>query len=90
MADRTGSTDQDIFNEPDWGSTHGHRVGLRDKNDRYPGMTHSGDDWRWEIEKEAEEKIEELKEMAAKGNLLTVRDYMNKQEVGDDPNASAC
>lgn len=81
MADRTGATDMDIFNEPDWARTHGHRVGMRDRNDRYPGMTHSGDDWRYEIEQEAAEKIEELRQLAADGNLLTVRDFMNKQEV---------
>lgn len=82
MADRRGATPQDISNEPDWTKTHSHRVGLRDQNDRFPGMTHTGDDWRFEIEQEAEEKMGELREMAAKGNLLTVRDFMNKQEVG--------
>lgn len=83
MVDRRGATPQDIFNEPEWSQTHSHRVGLRDKNDRFPGITHAGDDWRFEIEQEAEAKMGELREMVSKGSLLTVRDFMNKQEVGD-------
>lgn len=82
MSECAGATDIEIFNEPDWGNTHGHRVGMRDKNDHYPGVTHSGDDWRTEIQQEAAEKMDELKDLAAEGNLLTVRDYMNKTEVG--------
>lgn len=81
MSTHPGSSDNDVFNEPDWARTHGHRVGMRDFNDRFPGLTHEGDDWRYEIEKEAEEKADELKKMVAEGNLLTVRDFINKQEV---------
>lgn len=81
MSAHPGSSDSDVFNEPDWARTRGHRVGMRDRHDRFPGFTHEGDDWRYEIEKEAEEKSEELKKMVAMGNLLTVRDYINKQEV---------
>lgn len=80
MTAHPGSSDHEVTNEPDWARTHGHRVGMRDFNDRFPGLTHEGDDWRYEIEKEAEEKMDELKKMVEEGNLLTVRDYINKQE----------
>lgn len=82
MTDVQAATDQEIFNEPEWAETHGHRVGLRDQNDRFPGLTHGDDEWRYEIEKEAEAKLDELKDLVVKGNLVTVRDFMNKQEVG--------
>lgn len=75
------ATDQDIFNEPDWTATHSHRVGLRDHDDRFPGLTHAGDDWRFELEKESEEKIQELQAKRDRGELLSVRDFMSKQEV---------
>ncbi|GAB1214071.1 hypothetical protein ATERTT37_003229 [Aspergillus terreus] len=74
------ATDQDIFNEPDWTATHSHRVGLRDHDDRFPGLTHAGDDWRFELEKESEEKIQELQAKRDRGELLSVRDFMSKQE----------
>ena len=76
-----GATKLDIFNEPDWTKSHSHRVGLRNGDDRFPGLTHQGDDWRFEIEEEAEEKIKELRDKAARGELLTVRDFLSKQEV---------
>lgn len=81
MPETSGASKKDIFNEPHWTKTHSHRVGLRDGDDRFPGLTHSGDDWRFAIEEEAEEKIQELKEKAARGELLTVRDFIAKQEV---------
>lgn len=81
MPETSGASKKDIFNEPHWTKTHSHRVGLRDGDDRFPGLTHTGDDWRFEIQEEAEEKIEELKEKAARGKLLTVRDFIAKQEV---------
>ncbi|ODM17807.1 hypothetical protein SI65_06595 [Aspergillus cristatus] len=80
MPETSGASKKDIFNEPHWTKTHSHRVGLRDGDDRFPGLTHSGDDWRFAIEEEAEEKIQELKEKAARGELLTVRDFIAKQE----------
>ncbi|KAL2818642.1 hypothetical protein BJX63DRAFT_419178 [Aspergillus granulosus] len=69
-----------LFTEPDWTKTHSHRVGLRSRDDRFPGLTHSGDDWRFALEEEAEEKIRELQEKVEKGELLTVRDFLAKQE----------
>ncbi|KAL4757673.1 putative nitrate reductase [Aspergillus foveolatus] len=74
------ATELDIFNEPDWTKTHSHRVGLRSRDDRFPGLTHSGDDWRFVLEEEAEEKITELKRKVERGELLTVRDFLAKQQ----------
>lgn len=81
MPEASGASKKAIFGEPDWIKTHSHRVGLRNSDDRFPGLTHPGDDWRFEIEEEAEEKIQELREKSARGELLTVRDFLNKQEV---------
>ncbi|RHZ63579.1 putative nitrate reductase [Aspergillus thermomutatus] len=57
-----------------------HRVGVRNRDDRFPGLTHEGDDWRYELEKEAEKRAEELRAKAKTGELLTVRGFLAKQE----------
>ncbi|EAW12912.1 putative nitrate reductase [Aspergillus clavatus NRRL 1] len=75
-----GATDLDILNEPDWTQTHSHRVGLRNRDQRFPGLTHESDDWRYELEKEAEQHAAELRAKAQRGELLTVRDFLEKQE----------
>ncbi|PLB49086.1 hypothetical protein P170DRAFT_383687 [Aspergillus steynii IBT 23096] len=69
----------DIFNEPDWNKVHSHRIGLRNKDDRFPGLTHDGDDPRWELEALSEKEVAELQAKKAKGELLTVRDFMQDQ-----------
>lgn len=81
MPKPTGATDLEILNEPDWTQSHSHRVGVRNRDDRFPGLTHKGDDWRYELEKEAERRAEELRAKAKRGELLTVRDFFQQQEV---------
>lgn len=81
MPKPTGATDLEILNEPDWTQSHSHRVGVRNRDDRFPGLTHEGDDWRYELEKEAERRAEELRAKAKRGELLTVRDFFQQQEV---------
>jgi nitrate reductase (NAD(P)H) len=77
-----GASDIEILNEPDWVQTHTHRVGVRGRDNRLMGVTHTGDEKRYELEEElAEEKLKELSEKVKKGDLLTVRDIMSKQEV---------
>ncbi|KAK1141843.1 hypothetical protein N8T08_008355 [Aspergillus melleus] len=71
---------EDIFNEPDWNKVHSHRIGLRNKDDRFPGLTHDGDDPRFELEELSEKEVQELEARKAKGELLTVRDFMKDQE----------
>ncbi|KAF4263910.1 hypothetical protein KXW98_007982 [Aspergillus fumigatus] len=80
MPKPTGATDLEILNEPDWTQSHSHRVGVRNRDDRFPGLTHEGDDWRYELEKEAERRAEELRAKAKRGELLTVRDFFQQQE----------
>ncbi|CAI7566087.1 unnamed protein product [Penicillium palitans] len=79
-----GSSRDDVLNEPDWAITHSHRIGFRDRDDRHPAYTHIGDDWDPEQEREflaqAKQEAEELSKKLGEHDLITVRDYMNKQE----------
>lgn len=72
---------EEVLNEPDWTRSLPNRIGLRDREGRFTGLTHPGDDWRFELEREASQKIQELAEKVEKGELVTVRDVMAKQEV---------
>ncbi|KAF9884796.1 hypothetical protein FE257_001212 [Aspergillus nanangensis] len=74
------ATRHDIFNEPDWTRTHNHRIGLRDREDRFPGLTNEPYDSRYSLEHESEQKIAELRAKHDRGELLSVRDFMTKQE----------
>lgn len=80
-----GSTADEILKEPEWSKTHGHRIGFRDRNDRFPGFTHQGDEWRTEQEREfleqAKQEAQELGTRLGKHDLTNVRDFMTKQEV---------
>lgn len=80
-----GSSENDIRNEPDWAKTHNHRIGFRDRNDRHPGLTHHGEEWSSEEEREflaqARKEAEELGKKLGEHDLLNVREFMTKQEV---------
>ena len=39
-----GSSQQDIKDEPDWQTSHEHRIGYRNRQDRVPGLTHAADE----------------------------------------------
>lgn len=79
------SSESDILNEPDWAQTHNHRIGFRDRNDRRPGITHHGEEWTSEQEREflaqARKEAKELGEKLGEHDLLNVREFMTKQEV---------
>lgn len=75
-----GASDLEILNEPDWTRTHSHRVGTRGRDARFMGVTHRGDEYHDELE-EVDEKIQELREKVARGELVTVRDIMIDQKV---------
>jgi hypothetical protein len=45
------------------------------------GVTHTGDERPFELEKIAEEELDQLREQVSKGELITVRDVMTKQKV---------
>ncbi|GBF61703.1 nitrate reductase [Trichophyton mentagrophytes] len=74
-----GASDLEILNEPDWTRTHSHRVGTRGRDARFMGVTHSGDEYHGELE-EVDEKIQDLREKVARGELVTVRDIMIDQK----------
>ncbi|CAI7581769.1 unnamed protein product [Penicillium crustosum] len=81
---RSGSSRDDVLNEPDWAITHSHRIGFRDRDDRHLAHTHTGDDWDPEQEREflaqAKQEAEELSKKLREHDLINVRDYRNKQE----------
>lgn len=76
-----GASGLEILNEPDWTKTHSHRVGTRGRDARFIGLTHGGDEKVQELEEIAEETLNELREKVKKGELVTVRDIMQKQMV---------
>ena len=78
-----GSSEQDIVEEPEWGLVPGHRVGFRDEHGRYSGLTHQPNEFKVdeEFRKHAQEEYDRLREKAAKGELLTVVDFMKMQTV---------
>lgn len=79
-----GSSKEAIENEPDWAQVPGRRVGFRDSHGRTLGFTQQ-DDEKWEVDHEfleqARRKDKELRQKAAKGEHLSVADFMKKQEV---------
>lgn len=77
----SGASYLDILNEPDWTRTHSHRVGTRNRDARYIGLTHDGDELPYDLEEIAEERLNELRKKVKKGELVTVRDIMTKQIV---------
>lgn len=80
-----GSSADDILNEPDWLKTYAHRIGFRDRNDRHPGLTHHGDEWDTQEKRtfstQAKKEAEDLDKELGEHDLLSVRDFMTKQEV---------
>lgn len=81
-----GSSAADILREPDWRKTFSHHVGVLDSSDRRPGMTTGGDETPYHDEehrkflKRAEIDATELEKALKARDLLTVRDFMTKQE----------
>lgn len=77
-----GASGLEILNEPDWTQTHSHRVGTRDRDARFIGFTNAGDEKSKDLEEISEETLDQLREKVRKGELVTVRDIMQKQIVG--------
>lgn len=77
----SGASGLEILNEPDWTQTHSHRVGTRGRDARFIGLTHGGDEKVQELEGIAEETLGELRSKVKKGELVTVRDIMQRQIV---------
>ncbi|OAX79705.1 hypothetical protein ACJ72_05973 [Emergomyces africanus] len=78
-----GSSKKEIEEEPDWQTAGLHRIGLRNGENYIPGLTHRGDEWlkqELEYEEHAINVEDELKRSLERGDLITVRDVMTKQE----------
>lgn len=88
LTDHPGSSKTEILNEPDWPTALSHRIGVRDHSDRYPGLTNRGDEYDDGLEDDEQRKFldqarreaEELSTALREHDLLSVRDFMNKQE----------
>lgn len=82
--DHPGSSRREIEEEPDWGGGHQTRIGYRNRQDRFPGLTHKGDEKaEGRFEKEAQEEIDRLRERVRKGDLINFRDAITHQKVTD-------
>lgn len=85
VSSNPGSSEQEIGDEPDWGTGHNHRIGFRNRQGRTPGFTHDGDHDPYETEEdrqfaeEAIRKYKELQQRKDKGELLNFRDIMKNQ-----------
>ncbi|EEH18251.2 hypothetical protein PABG_00814 [Paracoccidioides brasiliensis Pb03] len=78
-----GSTKKEIEEEPNWRTAGLPRIGLRNRENHFPGLTQRGDEWlkeELEFEEHAIENEAELFKKMERGDLLTVRDIMTKQE----------
>lgn len=82
-----GSSVENIQNEPDWSSTHNHRIGFRNAQNRYAGFTHDGDHGPYEREEdrkfgeEAMRKHRELLKREDRGELINFRDVFKGETV---------
>jgi nitrate reductase (NAD(P)H) len=81
--DYPGCSREEILQEPEWQTARSHRIGFRDRENRAVGLTHIGDESKEDREfwEQARQKAEELKDELGRGQLLSVRDFMTKQEV---------
>jgi nitrate reductase (NAD(P)H) len=87
VAFHPGSTAQEVKDEPAWGTGHKHLVGFRNRRNRVPGLTHSGDEREeesdpsedMEVEK-AEEKYDEFRHEARDEKLVNFRDIISVQK----------
>ena len=79
-----GSSLEDIEHEPDWGAGHQHRIGYRNQQDRFPGITHRGDEKEddRDFETSALKEINQLRDRVNKGDLINFRDAISQQKVG--------
>lgn len=84
--DHPGSSETDILEEPDWVQALSHHVGVLDKSDRLPGLTTGGDETPYVDEEhrkfleQAGIEAEELEKALKARDLVSVRDFMTKQE----------
>lgn len=81
VKDHPGSSLDEIWNEPEWDASHDHRIGYINKHNRFPGVTHGGDEHDSEEEILAVEGSD--KSDKKKGDLTNFRDVFNREKVCD-------
>ena len=86
VRDRSGSSAREIAEEPEWGAGHQHRIGFRNRQDRFAGLTHDeGDHDPYEKQEDREftenamRKYRKLREEANKGGLINFQELMKDQ-----------
>jgi nitrate reductase (NAD(P)H) len=85
-----GSSQADIEKEPDWERGYQNRIGYRNRQDRFPGLTHQGDEKGEEkdFERDAIEQIDQLHGRVSKGALVNFRDIIIQQKASGSINAA--
>ena len=84
VQDHPGSSAREIAEEPEWGAGHQHRIGFRNRQDRFAGFTHDGDhgyekEEDREFTEDAMRKYRELRDEAKKGKLVNFQELMKDQ-----------
>ncbi|KAK4979657.1 hypothetical protein LTR28_003387 [Elasticomyces elasticus] len=80
-----GSSEHEIAQEPNWGSGHQHRIGFRNRQNRFAGLTHPGDHdpYRHDEDRKFAEKAmrehREISQEAKKGDLLNFQQIAQGQ-----------
>lgn len=75
-----GSTPDEVAREPDWGSGHGHHIGVKNNSGRVPGITPYDEDYHHYVE-EAKRDLDSLRKQVSEGRLVNFRDLIQKQKV---------
>ncbi|KAK5115853.1 hypothetical protein LTR85_009447 [Meristemomyces frigidus] len=89
-----GSSEQDIKDEPQWTAGHQHRIGYRNRQDRFPGLTHDADEGEVpeltngtsssgteeDFDEEARQEYEKLRTRAEEGKLVNFRDIVQGEK----------
>ncbi|KAF2124682.1 hypothetical protein P153DRAFT_301773 [Dothidotthia symphoricarpi CBS 119687] len=83
ITNHPGSSRDEISQEPDWDTVHGHghRIGYRNQHDRMPGITHACDERTDdEFTEEAKKAYAQLVQRAKEGDLVNFRDIIENEK----------
>ena len=78
-----GSSLEDIENEPSWNDGYQHRIGYRNRQDRIPGVTHTGDEKVDDgaFKRAALKELNQLHDRVSTGDLVNFRDVIQQQKA---------
>lgn len=79
-----GSSQEDIKNEPNWGSQkHEHYIGFKNAQRRKPGLTSEDENWNAKVEEaqEAQRKFNTAKKDQQEGRLINFQDALRSDKV---------